>query len=171
MKLLPLALALLPSAAASHSHGPARGLLGLGGCMENRPVPPSTLSSCSGEKLVSASLDKKAVEKGGEVTLTWSSDASYAPSTSDWLGFFCSDDLDSLEDTEYVRPKRARSEREPERTNCGAGCVGGAAWGRGHELNRGVSLYGGSGQLSERRDQTQASGGIRLRLANQGLLS
>lgn len=105
MKLLPLALALLPSAAASHSHGPARGLLGLGGCMESRPVPPSTeastLSGCSGDKLVSASLDKRAVEKGGEVTLTWSGAASHAPSTSDWLGFFCSDDLASLGDTEY----------------------------------------------------------------------
>ena len=113
---------------------------------------------------MSASLDKKAVEKGGEVTLTWSGDASYAPYTSDWLGFFCSDDLDSLEDTEYVRPKRARSEREPERTNCGrsglrwGGCMGQGARAQPRSVSlwrkRAVERAAGS-DSGERRDQTQ----------------
>ena len=51
------------------------------------------------------SLDATVVDTGDDVTLSWArNDTSYAPCASgtDWVGFFCGDDVASLSDKSYL---------------------------------------------------------------------
>ena len=45
-------------------------------------------------------LNPAALKDGDDISATWSSSTDLT--TSSWLGYYCSDNLNSLEDTQYV---------------------------------------------------------------------
>jgi len=53
------------------------------------------------EKEVTMTIHPSSVVSGGSVTLSWESAGKYSPTSSDWIGYYCGDDLSLVADTAY----------------------------------------------------------------------
>jgi len=76
---------------------PIYGMLGLGGDMTRKPIPSMSQLALF-KATASSTLSPLSIESGDEVTLTYSIDE---PSDKDWIAFYCSDNLDTVEDSSY----------------------------------------------------------------------
>ena len=98
-----LLLVALAWAKPANAHkGPNYGLLALGGDM-NDVTSDYHREDCNDDFLVKATVSPSEVKDGETASVSWAaSDVSVTVTTSSWIGYYCSDDLDSLPDTNYV---------------------------------------------------------------------
>ncbi|GMH99302.1 hypothetical protein TrLO_g8383 [Triparma laevis f. longispina] len=102
----PIAAIALLSTAQGHGTGAHYGILKLGGCMKAKHHEDhsltGTLLNLSDDAVVQVSVSPDSLKDGEEATVEWFYETGYAASTSNWIGYYCSDDLASLEDTNYI---------------------------------------------------------------------
>jgi hypothetical protein len=100
---LSLSVAALMLAATVHAHtGPHYGILGMGGDLQSptRPSAIDDLLGCSTSVVASTSLTE--INAKDPIDVSFAFDDAYSPSTRDWIGYYCSDDLSSLDDHSYL---------------------------------------------------------------------
>ncbi|GMH91830.1 hypothetical protein TrST_g2655 [Triparma strigata] len=96
--------AFLPPTVEGHGTGAHYGIIKLGGCMKAKPsksISDLSLTNLS-DSVIQASISPTELKDGDSATVEFEYASEFSPSTSNWIGYYCSDDLPSKPDTEYI---------------------------------------------------------------------